>query len=99
MRPLPSAPRGVADARTARSLLPRAGPGGVPDTYARLTQLARERQRLLAEQDLWQRKLHRIITRLAEIEGQMRQLDRHTRQPATWPPGRQPPRREIEFPY
>ena len=92
------APRSVADARTARSLPPRAGAGAVPDAYAKLTQLAREKQRLLGEQDLWQRKLARITTRLAEIDHQMTRLDRHTQNPGHTPPPPPPPR-ETEIPY
>ena len=89
--------RGVADARTPRSLPARIGPGGERDVYARLTQLARERQRLAGERDLWQRKLDRISRRLAEIDTQMQRLDRRAQQVDPSPTG--PPRREIEFRY
>jgi uncharacterized membrane protein YccC len=89
--------RGVADARTARSLPVRVGPGGEPDVYARLTQLARERQRLAGEQDLWQRKLERIARRLAEIDTQIQRLQSRTGQPD--PASPRPPWREVEFPY
>jgi hypothetical protein len=88
--------RGVADARTVQSLPVRVGPGGEREVYARLAQLARERQRLAGEQDLWQRKLERITRRLAEIDSQIQHLDRHT--PHTSPPPTRP-HHQTEFPY
>ena len=88
--------RTVQDARTARSLPARLGPGGDHDAYAQLAQLAREKHRLRGERELWQRKLDRITRRLTEIDTQMQRLERHTHQP-TPPP--HPHWREIEFPY
>jgi hypothetical protein len=64
--------------------------------YAQLAQLARERQRLAGEQNLWQRKLERITRRLAEIDSQIQHLDRHT--PHTSPPPTRP-HHQTEFPY
>jgi hypothetical protein len=89
--------RGVADARTVQSLPVRVGPGGEREVYAQLAQLARERQRLAGEQDLWQRKLERITRRLAEIDSQIQRLDHHT--PHTSPPPTRPPHHQTEFPY
>jgi hypothetical protein len=71
-------PRTVTDTRTTRSLPARPGPASEQDTYALLTQLAREKQRLLGEQDLWQRKLQRITARLAEIDSHTQRLRQHT---------------------
>jgi hypothetical protein len=95
-------PRTVADVRTARSMPARPGPGGEQDAYAVLGQLARERRRLRQEQDLWQRKLERIATRLAEIDAQAGRLSRlvppvHDAAPPR--PSRQHHWQEIEFPY
>jgi hypothetical protein len=89
--------RGVADARTARSLPVRVGPGGEREVYAQLAQLARERQRLAGEHDLWQRKLTRITRRLTEIDSQIQRLNHPT--PHTGPPPTTPPHHQTEFPY
>jgi len=100
MRPA-GVPRTVQDVRTARSLPGRVAPGGEQDDYARLSQLAREKRRLLAEQELWQRKLERITTRLTEIDSQTGRLSRHMPPVHDGQPPR-PPRQlwqEIEFPY
>ena len=97
MRAGAGALRSVADARTARSLPVRAGSGGEPDVHARLTQLARERQRLAGEQDLWRRKLEGNTRRLGGIDSQVQRRGRQAP-----PPGPAPARprwREIEFPY
>ncbi len=98
----PPAVRTVQDVRTARSLPGRITPGrSAQDAYARLSQLARERRQILAEQELWQRKLGRISKRLAEIDAQMESLNRHV-PPAYDEQMPRPPRRlwqEIEFPY
>jgi hypothetical protein len=97
----PRVPRTVQDIRAMRSMPTGAGPASEPDTYAKLSQLARERQHLLAEQQLWQRKLQRIASRLAEVDAQMLRLRRDVpearaaRQPA--PPGQA--YREMEFRY
>ena len=98
---LAGVPRTVADVRTARSMPARSGPGGEQDAYAVLGQLARERRRLLQEQELWQRKLERITRRLAEIDAQAGRLSRlvppaHDRQA---PRPRRQRWQEIEFPY
>jgi len=100
MRPV-GAPRTVHDVRSARSLQGRAGRGDEQDAYARLGQLAREKQRLLAEQELWQRKLQRTIKRLTEIASQMELLGRRVppaRQEQMPRPSRRPPQ-EIEYPH
>lgn len=98
---LTGVPRTVADVRTVRSMPARSGPGGEQDAYAALGQLAREKRRLLAEQELWQRKLERITRRLAEIDAQAGRLSRplppvHDRPPPR--PSRQR-RPQFEFPY
>jgi hypothetical protein len=100
MRPA-AAPRTVQDVRTARSLPARATAGSEHDAYARLSQLARERRRLLEEQALWQRKLERITRRLAEIGAQTERLNRQP-PPAGHDQAPRPggaPWQEIEFPY
>lgn len=87
-------PRTVTDTRTARSLPARPGPASEQDAYALLTQLAREKQRLLGEQDLWRRKLQRITARLAEIDSRTQRLHRQA-------PRHNPPThwKETEFQY
>ena len=98
---LAGVPRTVQDVRTARSIQARSGAGGEQDAYAVLGQLAREKRRLLQEQELWQRKLERITRRLAEIDAQAGRLSRamppvHGRQA---PRPSRPRRHEVEFPY
>jgi hypothetical protein len=49
--------------------------------YGMLTGLARERQRLLSQQESWQRRLVRINRSLSEIDAQAQRL--HRRLPET----------------
>lgn len=44
--------------------------------YGLLTGLARERQRLIGQQESWQRRLRQVTRRLAEIEAQAQRLHR-----------------------
>ena len=73
--------------RTAQDIrgAPRRSAGQGPVTeqraYGLLTGLARERQRLLSQQQSWQRRLVRISRSLAEIDAQAARL--HGRLPAT----------------
>ncbi len=71
-----SALRTAQDSRTARSLPVRLRRGSDQETFARLTELTRERARLLGERDVWQRKLERISRRLAEIDAQVAKVSR-----------------------
>lgn len=93
-------PRAVREVPPLRSTAPRAGPVGERDAYTQLSQLAGEKDRLLEERELWQRKVERITRRLTEID---RQMDRMHRQVAEihGEPSRFPGRawREIELPY
>ena len=73
-----TAPRTAHDIRPSRAVPTQAGPGNEQATYARLSQLARERHHLLAEYELGRRKLDRIMTRLAEVDSQMTNLRERT---------------------
>ncbi len=67
--------------------------------YALLTGLARERQRLLSQQESWQRRLVRIRRSLAEIDAQADRLHRQLPGTVGRPqvPRRRPTAGEIEF--
>ena len=69
-----AAPRTAHDIRPSRAVPSQAGPANEQATYARLSQLARERHHLAAEYQLGRRKLSRIMARLAEIDSQMTNL-------------------------
>jgi hypothetical protein len=77
MRPL----RTAQDIRTAPRRLACQGPVTEQRAYGLLTGLARERQRLLSQQESWQRRLVRIGRNLAEIDAQTARL--HRRLPET----------------
>jgi hypothetical protein len=77
MRPL----RTAQDIRTAPRRLACHGPFTEQRAYGLLTGLARERQRLLSQQQSWQRRLVRISRSLAEIDAQAARL--HGRLPGT----------------
>ena len=68
--------------RTAQDIrsAPRrsACPGPVTEqwAYGLLTGLAREKQRLIGQQESWQRRLGQVTARLAEIEAQAQRLHR-----------------------
>lgn len=85
-----TAPRTLQDIRGAASILTCPGPSCEQKTYARLTVLARERQRLLSQQESWQRRLRRITMRLAEIDAKSERLRGQLAGPAE---RRQVPRR------
>jgi chromosome segregation ATPase len=67
-------PRTAQDIRPSRSVPARAGRDSEQASYARLSQLAKEKHHLLGEQEVWQRKLERITKRLCEIDEQMNAL-------------------------
>jgi septal ring factor EnvC (AmiA/AmiB activator) len=67
-------PRTAQDIRPSRSVPARAGRDSEQASYARLSQLAKEKHHLLGEQEVWQRKLERITKRLGEIDEQMNAL-------------------------
>jgi len=69
-----AAPRTAHDIRPSRGVPAQPGPGDEQATYARLSQLARERRHLVEEHELGQRRLDRIAMRLAEIDTQMNRL-------------------------
>jgi hypothetical protein len=96
-----SVPRTMPDVRTARSLPAGIGARCERDSYVQLSQLARERHRLLAEREIWRRRLDRITRRLTEVDSQMGQLRAQVRQMRDGQRSRSPRRRgqEIEFPY
>jgi hypothetical protein len=79
-------PRTAQDIRPSRGVPTRAGLDSEQASYARLSQLAKERHHLLGEQKVWQRKLERIAKRLAEIDEQMNAL-RQRVMPAPSEPG------------
>jgi hypothetical protein len=64
-----------------------------PGLYALLSGLARERQRLLSQQESWQRKLTWITRRLAEIDAETGKLHGRLPQAASGRPVRGPSRR------
>jgi hypothetical protein len=67
-------PRTLQDIRGITSMPTCPGPASEQKTYTRLTVLARERQRLLSQQESWQRRLRRITSRLAEIDAKSERL-------------------------
>jgi hypothetical protein len=77
MKPL----RTAQDIHGAPRTSARQRPAAEPGIYALLSGLARERQRLLSQQESWQRKLAWIARRLAEIDAETGQL--HGRLPQT----------------
>jgi hypothetical protein len=77
MKPL----RTAQDIRSAPTRLSCQGPVTEQRAYGLLTGLARERQRLLSQQETWQRRLVRISRSLAEIDAQTARL--HRRLPET----------------
>ena len=67
-------PRTAQDIRPSRSVPGTGRWDSEQASYARLSQLAKERHHLLGEQEVWQRKLERIAKRLREIDEQMNTL-------------------------
>lgn len=93
--------RTIHDIRGGGSRSARPGPLTEPAAYATLTQLARERQRLLSQQESSRLRLGRISKRLAEIDGQVQRLSSQLPQIAdkAGRPRRRRPVTEIEFRY
>ena len=93
-------PPTLRDIRGAASLATCPGPASEQKTYAQLTVLARERQRLLGQQESWHRRLRQIAGRLAEIDARSEQLRGQLPELTQGHqlPGRRP-RVEVEFRY
>jgi hypothetical protein len=72
MRPL----RTAQDIRSAPRRSACRGPVTEQWAYGLLTGLAREKQRLIGQQESWQRRLGQVNRRLAEIEAQVQRLHR-----------------------
>jgi len=89
MKPLRTAQDIHRAPRTSACLRSAAEPG----VYALLSGLARERQRLLGQQQSWQRKLTWITRRLAEIDVETGRLHGKLPQMAGGRPVRSPSRR------
>lgn len=89
MKPLRTAQDIRRAPRTAACLRSAAEPG----IYALLSGLARERQRLLGQQESWRRKLIWITRRLAEIDAETGRLHGHLPQTVGGRPVRGPSRR------
>ena len=68
--------RTAQDIRSAPRRSACQGPVTEQWAYGLLTGLARERQRLLGQQESWQRRLRQVTGRLAEIDAQAQRLHR-----------------------
>jgi hypothetical protein len=92
--------RTLQDIRGAVTVPTCPGPATELKTYSRLTVLARERQRLIGQQESWQRRLRQITGRLTEIDAESERLrERLPENAGERRPPRRKPRAGVEFRY